>query len=68
LSVVSDRTGFDLSERAAAFMESFLSSPPGPLGLHTFVENFAEKANNFTRGLSCGSLRVIQAVAHATAT
>jgi sarcosine/dimethylglycine N-methyltransferase len=57
----------DLSETSATFMEKLLSSPPGPLGLHTFVENFAEKASNLTRGLSSGSLRVIQAVARATA-
>lgn len=57
----------DLSETSATFMEKLLSSPPGPLGLHTFVENFAEKASNLTRGLSRGSLRVIQAVARATA-
>jgi hypothetical protein len=48
-------------------MESLLSSPSGPLGLHTFVENFAEKAGNLTRGLSSGSLQVIQAVARTTA-
>jgi sarcosine/dimethylglycine N-methyltransferase len=53
----------DLTETAATFMEGLLSSPPGPLGLHTFVENFAEKAANYTRALSSGSLRVIQAVA-----
>jgi SAM-dependent methyltransferase len=53
----------DLSEQAAAVMKSSASSPPRPLGLHTFVENFAEKAQNLTRGLSGGRLRVIQAVA-----
>jgi sarcosine/dimethylglycine N-methyltransferase len=56
----------DLSESAATIMEGFLSAPPGPLGLHTFVENFTEKAGNLTRGLSTGSLRVVQGVAHAT--
>jgi sarcosine/dimethylglycine N-methyltransferase len=46
-------------------METFLSAPPGPLGLHTFIDNFAEKGNNLTRGLSSGRLRVIQGVARA---
>jgi SAM-dependent methyltransferase len=53
----------DLTEAAAALMESFLSTPPGPLGLHTFIDNFAEKATNLARGLSSGQLRVIQGVA-----
>jgi sarcosine/dimethylglycine N-methyltransferase len=55
----------DLTETSAAIMEGFLSAPAGPLGLHAFVENFAEKAGNLTRGLASGSLRVIQAVADA---
>jgi sarcosine/dimethylglycine N-methyltransferase len=55
----------DLTEPSATFMESLLSAPPGSLGLHTFVENFAEKATNLTRGLSAGSLRVIQGTARA---
>jgi hypothetical protein len=49
------------------FMENFLSGSAGPLGLHTFIPNFAEKADNLTRGLSSGRLRVIQGVAQATA-
>ena len=57
----------DLSEQAATVMESFLSAPSGPLGLHVFVENFAEKAQNLARGLASGRLRVIQATARATA-
>jgi sarcosine/dimethylglycine N-methyltransferase len=57
----------DLTEQAASLMESFLSAPRAPLGLHTFIENFAEKANNLTRGLSSGRLRVIQGVAQVTA-
>lgn len=56
----------DLSEQAAAVMENFVAAPSGPLGLHVFVENFAEKAGNLSRGLSSGSLRVIQATARAT--
>jgi hypothetical protein len=46
-------------------METFLSAPSGPLGLHSFVDNFALKANNLTRGLSNGRLRVIQGIAQA---
>ena len=55
----------DLSEQAAAVMESFLSAPSGPLGLHVFVENFAEKAQNLARGLASGRLRVIQGITQA---
>jgi SAM-dependent methyltransferase len=55
----------DLTEEAAPFMENLLAAPVGPLGLHAFVDNFAEKANNLTRGLSNGRLRVIQGVAQA---
>jgi sarcosine/dimethylglycine N-methyltransferase len=57
----------DLTERAASLMEFFLSAPRAPLGLHTFIDNFAEKANNLTRGLSSGRLRVVQGVAQVTA-
>jgi hypothetical protein len=48
-------------------MATFLSAPPGVLGLHTFIDNFAEKGKNLTRGLASGRLRVIQGVAQATA-
>jgi SAM-dependent methyltransferase len=57
----------DLSEQAAAVMASFLAAPAGPLGLHVFVENFAEKAQNLARGLAGGELRVIQAIGLAAA-
>jgi SAM-dependent methyltransferase len=57
----------DLTEQAAPLMATFMTAMPGPLGLHTFIDNFAEKADNLTRGLSSGRLRVLQAVAHATA-
>jgi ubiquinone/menaquinone biosynthesis C-methylase UbiE len=56
----------DLTEQAAPFMEALLSAPVGPLGLHTFIDNFAEKGKNLTRGLSSGRLRVVQGVARAT--
>jgi sarcosine/dimethylglycine N-methyltransferase len=57
----------DLTEEAAPFMKNLLAAPVGPLGLHAFVDNFAEKADNLTRGLSNGRLRVIQGVAYAAA-
>jgi sarcosine/dimethylglycine N-methyltransferase len=71
LHTVIETAGFtvlhwnDLTEEAAPFMEALLAAPVGPLGLHSFIENFAEKANNLTRGLSSGRLRVIQGVAQA---
>jgi sarcosine/dimethylglycine N-methyltransferase len=73
LRALVDAAGFavvqwnDLTEPAATFMETLLSAPVGPLGLHTFIDNFAEKAKNLTCGLSSGRLRVIQGVAQATA-
>ena len=42
-------------------MEMFLSVSSGPLGLHVFVDNFVDKANNLVRGLSDGRLRAVQA-------
>jgi sarcosine/dimethylglycine N-methyltransferase len=55
----------DLTEEAATIMETFLGASPGPLGLHVFVDNFVEKANNLVRGLSDGRLRAVQAIAKA---
>ena len=52
----------DMTEDAVAVMEIFLSTPPGPLGLHNFVDNFLAKANNLVDGLSVGRLRAVQAV------
>jgi hypothetical protein len=52
----------DLSEESVAGMEIFLSVPPGPLGLHNFVDNFIETANNLVRDLSSGRLRAVRAV------
>jgi len=52
----------DMTEDALAVMEIFLSTPPGPIGLHTFVDNFISKADNLVRGLSTGRLRAVQAV------
>ena len=73
LRAVIEAAGFallqwnDLTEPAATFMESLLSAPVGPLGLHTFIDNFAEKAKNLTLALANGRLRVTQGVARATA-
>ena len=58
-------TGNDLSDQAASTMQMFLTLPPNPLGLHAFVPDFAEKAQNLTVALTDGRLRAIQAVAHA---
>jgi len=46
-------------------MQAILTLPPSPLGLHAFVPDFAEKANNLTIALADGRLRVIQGVADA---
>ena len=55
----------DRTEEAMAIMEMFLAVPPGPLGLHIFVDNFVDKANNLVRGLSNGRLRAVQLIAEA---
>jgi SAM-dependent methyltransferase len=55
----------DRTEEAVTIMKVFLSVPPGPLGLHIFVDNFVEKANNLVRGLSNGRLRAVQSIAEA---
>jgi sarcosine/dimethylglycine N-methyltransferase len=73
LHAVIDAAGFtivhwkDVTEQAATLMETFLAAPPGLLGLHNFIDNFAEKSNNLTRGLSSGRLRAIQGIARASA-
>ncbi|MBO0892773.1 MAG: class I SAM-dependent methyltransferase [Acidimicrobiales bacterium] len=54
----------DLTDDAGALMEALVSLPPNPLGLHAFVDNFAEKAAHLTRGLTSGRLRAVQGVAH----
>jgi sarcosine/dimethylglycine N-methyltransferase len=56
----------DLTDQAAAMMQTLLALPPTPLGLHAFVPNFAEKASNLTAALADGRLRVIQGIARAT--
>lgn len=44
----------DLSDQAASTMQMFLTLPPNPLGLHAFVPDFAEKAQNLTVALTDG--------------
>jgi sarcosine/dimethylglycine N-methyltransferase len=55
----------DLTEQAAALMQTVLAQPPNPLGLHAFVPDFTRKAENLTRALADGRLRAIQGVARA---
>jgi SAM-dependent methyltransferase len=55
----------DLTDQAAALMQAILAQPDTPLGLHAFVTDFKRKAENLTRALADGRLRVIQAVARA---
>ncbi|MGH6653590.1 MAG: class I SAM-dependent methyltransferase [Actinocrinis sp.] len=53
----------DLTDDAAPFMATVLSTEPGPLGLQAFVPDFARKVRNLTRALANGRLRVIQGIA-----
>jgi SAM-dependent methyltransferase len=52
----------DLTDQAAALMRAILAQPDSPLGLHAFVTDFRQKAENLTRALADGRLRAIQAV------
>jgi sarcosine/dimethylglycine N-methyltransferase len=56
----------DLTDQAATLMQTLLTLPPNPLGLHAFVTDFAQKASNLTAALADGRLRAIQGVARAT--
>ena len=55
----------DLTEQAAAMMQTLLTLPPSPIGLQAFVPNFESKARNLTAALADGRLRAIQGVARA---
>ena len=55
----------DLTEQASALMQTILTLPPRPLGLHAFVPDFAQKAAHLTAALIDGRLRAIQGLAHA---
>lgn len=55
----------DLTDQAATIMQTLLSLPPSPIGLHAFVPRFATKAGNLTAALADGRLRAIQGIARA---
>ena len=55
----------DHTDQATALMQTFLTLPANPLGLHAFVTDFTAKATNLTAALTDGRLRVIQGVARA---
>jgi sarcosine/dimethylglycine N-methyltransferase len=71
LRTVVESSGFaidhwnDLTDEATEIMQMLLTLPPNPLGLHAFVTDFAQKAENLTLALADGRLRVIQGVAPA---
>ncbi|MGH3552102.1 MAG: class I SAM-dependent methyltransferase [Mycobacterium sp.] len=71
LRAVVESAGFvvehwnDLTDQAASMMQTLLTLPPNPLGLHAFVPQFAAKAQNLTQGLADGRLRAIQGIARA---
>jgi sarcosine/dimethylglycine N-methyltransferase len=71
LRAVVESSGFaiehwnDLTEQATATMQMVLTLPPSPLGLHAFVTDFAQKAQNLTLALADGRLRVVQGVVRA---
>jgi len=52
----------DLTDQAAALMQAILAQPDSPLGLHAFVTDFRQKAENLTQALADRRLRAIQAV------
>jgi SAM-dependent methyltransferase len=56
----------DLTDQASTTMQTLLTLPPGPLGLHAFVPDFAQKAKNLTQALADGRLRAVQGIARAT--
>ena len=55
----------DLTDQAAAVMQTLLALPPSPIGLQVFVPNFESKAHNLTAALADGRLRAIQGTARA---
>jgi sarcosine/dimethylglycine N-methyltransferase len=55
----------DLTDQAAALMQTLLASPPSPIGLQAFVPRFESKAKNLTAALADGRLRAVQGVARA---
>lgn len=55
----------DRTDQATALMQTFLTLPASPIGLHAFVTDFAAKATNLTAALADGRVRAIQGVARA---
>jgi SAM-dependent methyltransferase len=55
----------DLTDQAAATMQTLLTLPPSPIGLQAFVPDFESKAQNLTAALADGRLRAIQGIARA---
>jgi sarcosine/dimethylglycine N-methyltransferase len=55
----------DLTDQAAAVMQTLLTLPPSPIGLGAFVPNFPAKATNLTAALADGRLCAVQGVARA---
>ena len=55
----------DLTDQAAAMMQTLLTLPPSPIGLQAFVPDFETKAKNLTAALANGRLRAVQGVARA---
>jgi len=55
----------DLTDQAAATMQTLLRLPPSPIGLQAFVPDFESKAQNLTAALADGRLRAIQGIARA---
>jgi len=55
----------DLTDQAAAMMQTLLALPPSPIGLQAFVPDFEPKANNLTAALADGRLRAIQGIVRA---
>jgi hypothetical protein len=46
-------------------MQTLLTLPPSPIGLHAFVPDFESKARNLTAALADGRLRAVQGIARA---
>jgi SAM-dependent methyltransferase len=55
----------DLTDQAAAMMQTLPTLPPSPIGLQAFVPRFESKAKNLTVALADGRLRAIQGIARA---
>jgi sarcosine/dimethylglycine N-methyltransferase len=73
LRAVVESSGFaiehwnDLTDQATTLMQTLLTLPPSPLGLHAFVTDFKRKVENLTLALADGRLRAVQGIARAIA-